>query len=147
MEAKTYGLRNRHSHLIRRLRDDLFALLSGRQASEGREDDSGHLMSAPSVSAYRRPEEIAKWSTANRQRWGELANQLEEEGLCWHEAERRACETIRAEREITGKIFQFVQEYREPDPFPEWDELMDPHDPRFNEAREWNALVRKGILA
>jgi hypothetical protein len=40
---------------------------------------------------------IAGWSIPERQRWGELANRYEDEGLSWDGAEWKAF------REITGE--------------------------------------------
>jgi hypothetical protein len=44
-----------------------------------------------------RPSELALWPVKRRQRWGELANQLEDCGVPFPESERRAFEQIKAE--------------------------------------------------
>jgi hypothetical protein len=43
-----------------------------------------------------RPAELATWPIAKRQRWGERANALEDEGLCWKDAERQAFLEVQA---------------------------------------------------
>jgi hypothetical protein len=43
-----------------------------------------------------RPRELASWRIERRQRWGELANQLQDQGLAWNEAERRAFDIVKA---------------------------------------------------
>jgi hypothetical protein len=45
-----------------------------------------------------RPRELAKWPIERRQRWGELANKLEDKGVEWPESERRAFEQVKAEQ-------------------------------------------------
>ena len=44
-----------------------------------------------------RSPELARWSAKRRQRWGELANRFEEEGIPFPESERRAFEQVKAE--------------------------------------------------
>ena len=48
-----------------------------------------------SMVLHHRPDSLSRWPIPDRQRWGELANQLEAEGVSWQEAERRAYETVR----------------------------------------------------
>jgi hypothetical protein len=43
-----------------------------------------------------RPRELASWPIERRQRWGEMANQFEDQGLAWNEAERRAFDIVKA---------------------------------------------------
>ena len=50
------------------------------------------------VPPWERPAELAEWPIERRQRWGELANQLEDQGIPWPEHERRAF------REVTETI-------------------------------------------
>ena len=102
-------------HLIRQFRDDLFALLSERART--RPSEPGPLSTEPpavesveaaepmeaagrtraSMVLHHRPDSLARWPIPDRQRWGELANQLEAEGVSWQEAERRAYEAVRGE--------------------------------------------------
>jgi hypothetical protein len=42
-----------------------------------------------------RPEELAKWSLAWRERWGRLANELEDSGVPWPECERQAFDRMK----------------------------------------------------
>ncbi|MGO9601557.1 MAG: hypothetical protein ACLP7Q_26555 [Isosphaeraceae bacterium] len=122
-------LNDQDRHLIRQFRDDLFVLLTEREASQRREqEEKSPWEPTPSPLFYQRPEEIDRWPISDRQRWGELANQLEAEGLKWQEAEPRAYEVVRSEREDTGEIYRFFEEHPDPDPFPEWHELIDPQD-------------------
>jgi hypothetical protein len=44
-------------------------------------------------------EVLPDWPAEWRQRWGELANQYQDAGLSWHEAEARAFAEVSAERE------------------------------------------------
>jgi hypothetical protein len=44
-----------------------------------------------------RPAELATWPIERRQRWGELANRLDDQGIPWPEHERQAYEQINAE--------------------------------------------------
>jgi hypothetical protein len=46
-----------------------------------------------------RPAELARWPLEWRQRWGLLANELEDQGLKFPECEREAFEQIKAEME------------------------------------------------
>ena len=126
--------------LIRRSREELFALLSERART--RTSEPGPWSTEPpaveSVAAvgrtrasmvlHHRPDSLARWPIPDRQRWGELANQMEAEGVSWQEAERRAYETVRGEREAAGRSGDFVkiEEYPTPEPFPQWSELIDP---------------------
>jgi hypothetical protein len=43
-----------------------------------------------------RPDELATWPIELRQRWGERANELEDEGLSWRDAERQAFAEVKA---------------------------------------------------
>jgi hypothetical protein len=135
--------------LIRRSRKELFALLSERART--RPSEPGPLTPEPpavvsveavepmeaagrtgaSMVLHHRPDSLARWPIPDRQRWGELANQLEAEGVSWQEAERRAYETIRGEREADGRSgdFVFIEEHPTPEPFPKWDDLIDPREP------------------
>jgi hypothetical protein len=45
-----------------------------------------------------RPAELAGWPIEWRERWGRLANQLEEEGVPFPESERAAFGVVKAER-------------------------------------------------
>ena len=134
--------------LIRRSREELFALLSERART--RPSEPGPLSPEPpavesveavesmeaagrtgaSMVLHHRPDSLARWPIPDRQRWGELANQLEAEGVSWQEAERRAYETVRGEREAAGRSgdFVFIEEHPTPEPFPEWNQLIDPRD-------------------
>jgi hypothetical protein len=44
-----------------------------------------------------RPAELARWPVEWRERWGRLANQLEDQGVPWPDHERRAFDQIKAE--------------------------------------------------
>jgi hypothetical protein len=44
-----------------------------------------------------RPSKLARWPIERRQRWGELANQLEDEGVPFPESERRAFDEVKAQ--------------------------------------------------
>jgi hypothetical protein len=44
-----------------------------------------------------RPAELSGWSIDRRQRWGELANRLEDEGVMFPESERQAFMQVKAE--------------------------------------------------
>ena len=46
-----------------------------------------------------RPQELADWPIDRRQRWGELANALEAQGVLFPESERRAFGQIKAQAE------------------------------------------------
>jgi hypothetical protein len=48
-----------------------------------------------------RPAELARWPLEWRQRWGLLANKLEDQGLKFPECERRAFDQIKAEKEAS----------------------------------------------
>ena len=48
-----------------------------------------------------RPAELARWPIAWRERWGRLANELEDQGVPWPEHERRAFDRIKAEMEAS----------------------------------------------
>jgi hypothetical protein len=76
------------------------------------------------------PYNLARWPIPDRQRWGELANRIEAAGVNWREAERRAYEIVRDERAAAGRSRDCVpvEEYPTPDPFPAWEELIDPRD-------------------
>jgi hypothetical protein len=122
-------LNDQDRHLIRQFREELFVLLTAREASQPRErNEETPWEPTPSPLPEPRPEEIGRWPISDRQRWGELANQFEAEGLKWQEAEQRAYEVVRSEREGTGKIYRFIEEHPDPDAFPEWHELIDPRD-------------------
>jgi hypothetical protein len=41
--------------------------------------------------------EIGSWPIPWRQRWGELSNQLEDEGIAWPQSERRAYHMVKHE--------------------------------------------------
>ncbi|MGO9598368.1 MAG: hypothetical protein ACLP7Q_10295 [Isosphaeraceae bacterium] len=122
-------LNDQDRHLIRQFRDDLFVLLTERETSQPREEEERTPWEqTPSPLFYQRPEEIGRWPISDRQRWGELANQFEDKGLKSQEAQQRAYEVVRSEREATGEIYVCVEEHPAPDPFPEWHELIDPRD-------------------
>jgi hypothetical protein len=82
-----------------------------------------------SPGSYCRPKELAYWPIPDRQRWGELANELEDQGTPWQEAETAAFEIVKAERKKEGEIFLFIQDLPDLDPFPAWCQLIDPKDP------------------
>jgi hypothetical protein len=44
-----------------------------------------------------RPPELASWPIGRREAWGRLANQLEDGGLSWNEAEQRAFAQVNAQ--------------------------------------------------
>jgi hypothetical protein len=44
-----------------------------------------------------RPAELAGWPIARRERWGQLANELQDQGVHWPEDERLAFEKVKAE--------------------------------------------------
>ena len=44
-----------------------------------------------------RPRDLHLWSIPMRQRWGELANRLEDQGIPWPDHEQQAYEQIKAE--------------------------------------------------
>lgn len=46
-----------------------------------------------------RPAELADWPVEWRQRWGRLANEMQDQGIPWPEHERAAFERIKAERD------------------------------------------------
>jgi hypothetical protein len=48
-----------------------------------------------------RPAELARWPLVWRQRWGLLANELEDQGVPWPEHERRAFALVKAERKAS----------------------------------------------
>lgn len=48
-----------------------------------------------------RPAEIGSWSIRWRQRWGELSNELEGQGVPFPESERRAYQQVKAEMEAS----------------------------------------------
>jgi hypothetical protein len=50
-----------------------------------------------------RPVELAEWPTDLRQRWGELANRLEDEGVPFPESERQAFMQVNAESASLGR--------------------------------------------
>ena len=112
-------LTDQDRHLIRQFRDDLFVLLTEREASQARErEEEKPWEPTPSPLPDQRPEEIGRWPISDRQRWGELANQFEAEGLKWQEAEQRAYEMVRSEREVTGKIYRVLRGASRPRPIP-----------------------------
>ena len=85
--------------LIRQFRDDLFVLLTEKEASQPREqEEKAPWEPTPSPLFYQRPEEIGRWPISDRQRWGELANQFEAKGLELQEAEHHAYEMVLSER-------------------------------------------------
>jgi hypothetical protein len=48
-----------------------------------------------------RPRELASWPVAWRQRWGLLANTLQDQGIPWPEHERQAFDLVKAEMEAS----------------------------------------------
>jgi hypothetical protein len=142
--------------LIRRSRDDLFALLSSGQAKVDPErQDARPIVPGPSPAVeavesveatgsddwaaslgHRRPASLARWPIPDCQRWGELANRFEAEGVNWREAERRAYEIVRTERAAAGRSRDHlpIEEDPDPYPFPAWDDLIDPREPISGEA-------------
>jgi hypothetical protein len=47
-----------------------------------------------------RPDELANWPTEWRKKWGLRSNELEDEGLAWNDAERRAFIEVKAEYDM-----------------------------------------------
>jgi hypothetical protein len=112
--------------LIQQYKAELVELLSESEAEVTDSPTEPQVAVRLSPFMYQRPEEIGLWPIPDRQRWGELANQLIDEGMSWQEAERVAYETVRAERKVTGEIFLIQAVRSDPDPFPDWDDLIDP---------------------
>jgi hypothetical protein len=79
--------------LIRVHRDDLLALLE-------------HEATAPSEPATWPPRslELATWPVSWRERWGRLANRLEDGGMNWNDAEREAFRRLKAEKDAFGAV-------------------------------------------
>lgn len=122
-------LADQDRELIRQFRHDIIALLSDSKVAGACQENDKEQKSPVSLQmAHERSDEIARWPIPDRQRWGELANQFEDDGASGEAAVERAYETVLAEREVTGRIFLYIEEHSSPDPFPEWDELIDPRD-------------------
>ncbi len=51
-----------------------------------------------------RPEELATWPDGWRERWGELANNLEAQGVAFPESERRAFAQIKVEMKSVADV-------------------------------------------
>jgi TubC N-terminal docking domain len=49
-----------------------------------------------------RPAELAHWPIPWRQRWGELANKLQDRGVPWPEHERQAFDLVKADKEAVS---------------------------------------------
>src|SRR5262249_8978933 len=66
-------------------------------------EKSGHIYreapTEPTKPWPPRPPELARWPIEWREKWGRLANQLEDEGVPFPESERRAFQQVKAERE------------------------------------------------
>ena len=82
---------------------EVLALIDAEQATrfcatpvaESVEELNGNQSARCGALAYR--EELARWPIPWRQRWGELANELEDQGLKFPESEREAFRRIKAE--------------------------------------------------
>ena len=75
-------LTDQDRRLIRQFRDKLLVLLTEREASQPREqEEKPPWEQTPLPLPDPRPQEIGRWPIRDRQRWGELANQFEAEGL------------------------------------------------------------------
>ena len=72
-----------------------------------------------------RPTMLASWPVAWRLRWGELANELEDQGAPFPDHERQAFELVMAEIPELE-----VAEFDESNPRPEGSSLAPPFDPR-----------------
>ena len=104
-------------------------MLSQRQAARDRDNFRKRLITSPPPDdGGRRCSEIGSWPIPDRQRRGELTNQLLDEGLDSREASDRAYETVQEERRRTGEIFLFIEQHPDPDTFPSFKELIDPRD-------------------
>jgi hypothetical protein len=51
-----------------------------------------------------RPAELASWSVEWRERWGRLANDLQDRGVPWPEHERRAFDQVKAEKDAPEPV-------------------------------------------
>jgi hypothetical protein len=75
------------------------------ETTGGPPEKSGHslgeLPTKPTKPWLPRPAEIGSWPIRWRQRWGELSNQFEDQGIPFPESERRAYHQAKAEMEAS----------------------------------------------